>query len=176
MLKHRRLLGRFNYHNFLRRFIGHLAWKDKETSRKRPNRRTGFLHPGHKRLYVDRHLVACDTSGSMDTEMLSQCLSTVNNISEYVPIDFMQFDHDTTEEPKPFKKAKKELTFKGRGGTCFEPVIEIAEQRRYKSVVIITDGCAGAPKQPKMPVLWVMPPGDYNPPVEWGKRVRMSLR
>jgi predicted metal-dependent peptidase len=164
---------KINWRNLLRKFYGNYIWPESEATRKRPNRRTGLIHPGTKKTSVDRHLVAIDTSGSVDSDLLAQFLSTINQMTDYVPIDLMQFDWDKTEDPKPFDMRRKNYAFKGRGGTSFDPVMKTVKERRYKSVVILTDGQAAAPEKPKAAVVWVLPMG-CQPPVDWGLRVHMT--
>ena len=164
---------RINWGNLIRRFLGNLAWKDREPTRKRPNRRTGFIHPGYKKVLIGRNLVAIDTSGSISPLMLSEFLSVINNMSEYVPIDLLQFDAEVTTNPKPWDKKRKSYAFTGRGGTNFEPVMEVVKKGRYKSVIILTDGEASSPSRPRARVLWVLPSG-YKPPVDWGQVVNME--
>ena len=164
---------KINWRNILRRFYGNFIWPESEATRKRPNRRTGLIHPGTKKTSVDRHLVAVDTSGSVDSDLLAQFLSTINQMTDYVPIDLMQFDWEKTEDPRPFSIRRKNFMFKGRGGTSFDPVMKVVKERRYKSVVILTDGQASAPEKPKAAVVWVLPVG-CNPPVDWGMKVHMT--
>jgi predicted metal-dependent peptidase len=163
---------RINWRNLLRQFYGNMAWHEKEATRKRPNRRTGLIHPGNRKIHVDRHLVVADTSGSTQG-LLPQFLSVINEMTEYFPIDFMQCDCGIKELPKPFDRKRKEYTFTGLGGTDFQPIIDIVNERRYKSVVILTDGAAPECTQPKARVVWVLPEG-MKPPVEWGMRIHMA--
>ncbi|MEM4251326.1 MAG: VWA-like domain-containing protein [Candidatus Bathyarchaeia archaeon] len=164
---------KINWRNHVRRFLGNHSWKDREATRKRPNRRMGYEFAGNRRLYVDRHLVAVDTSGSIDSELLSQFLSIVNSMLDYMPIDLMQFDAEKTAGPIPFDRRRVQYEFTGRGGTCFEPVMKTVRDKHYKSVTIITDGIADVCSKPNADVLWVLPKG-CNPPVDWGKRVYME--
>jgi len=165
---------RINWKNKIRTWFGNMAWKDKTVTRKRPNRRTGFIHPGSKREFVDRWLVAADTSGSIDADLLAQWIGVMNQLSEMLPVDFMQFDCDKTEDPHPYNRRHKSLEFKGRGGTSFQPVIDIANKARYRGLMILTDGCAPAPTKPDCSkVLWVLPEGQ-NPPVDWGDKVYLT--
>jgi predicted metal-dependent peptidase len=164
---------KINWRNKIRTFFGNLAWKYRQSTRKRPDRRYGYMFPGKKKLFVDRWLVAADTSGSVDADLLSQWLGVVNQLADEFPIDFMQFDCEKTEDPWPFDRRKLKLEFKGRGGTDFQPVMDIVEKRRYKGVMLLTDGEASAPTKPKIAkVLWVLPAG-HNPPVDWGQRVHL---
>lgn len=164
---------RINWRNILRQFYGNIAWPEREATRKRPNRRTGIVHPGYRRLQLDRHLVVADTSGSIDSDLLAQFLSIINQVSEQMPIDFMQVDCEKQTDPRPFDRRCVEMTFLGRGGTDFAPIMQMVEERHYKSVVILTDGEAGEVPKPSAEVVWVLPAG-HNPPVDWGKRIHME--
>lgn len=165
---------KINWRNKIRTWFGNIAWKDRHSTRKRPNRRTGYIHPGYKKSYVDRWLIAADTSGSIDSDLLSQWIGVVNQLTEVLPIDFMQFDCDKTQDPRPYDRRRLNLEFKGRGGTSFDPVMKIVDERHYKGVMILTDGEASKPPKPRAArVLWVLPKG-HHPPVEWGERVYLT--
>jgi predicted metal-dependent peptidase len=164
---------RVNWRNVLRQFYGNQVWHEREATRKRPNRRTGYIHPGARKIQLDRHLVAVDTSGSIDSDLLAQFLATVNQMTDYVPIDIMQCDCGVTETPRPFDRRKKEFEFKGRGGTSFQPIMDVVNERHYKSVVVLTDGQASECTQPKARVVWVLPVGN-TVPVDWGMKIYMS--
>jgi len=165
---------KINWRNKIRTGFGNHSWKDRVNTRKRPNRRTGYIHPGTRKSYVDRWLVAADTSGSIDSDMLKDWLGVLNGLAEDFPIDFMQFDCEKTEEPHPYDRKRTKLEFKGRGGTSFQPVIDIVNKGRYRGVMLLTDGCAEAPTKPRMAkVIWVMPEG-HKAPVEWGDKVYLT--
>jgi len=167
-------IKRMNWRNLILSWFGLQKWRERRYTRKRPNRRTGFQHPGTRSILVDRWLIAADTSGSVDDELLSQWGGVVNQLAEEMPIDFMQFDCSTTSKPKPFERKMLDIEFKGRGGTSFQPVIDIVNDKHYKGVMILTDGEASAPTRPEgAKVLWVMPEGK-SAPVEWGERVYLS--
>ena len=165
-------IKKINWRNKIRVWFGSHAWKDRISTRKKPNRRTGFVHPGYRKSYVDKYLVAADTSGSVDPELLGEWVGVINQLVEYLPIDFMQFDCSKQTDPKPYDRRQLKLEFKGRGGTDFQPVMDLVKERGYKGVMILTDGGAPAPTQPRARVLWVLPAG-CNPPVEWGDRVHL---
>lgn len=167
-------IQKINWRNLIRTWFGNQAWKDRRYTRKKPNRRTGLMHPGTKRLYVDRWLVAADTSGSIDPDLLAEWVGVLNQLVEELPIDFMQFDCDKTQDPKPYERRRMKIEFHGRGGTDFQPVMDIVVQRRYKGVMILTDGEASEPtRPPRARVLWVLPVGK-NPPCEWGECIHMK--
>lgn len=159
---------------YLRRYLGNMITHKTEPTITRPNKRYGLPFPGKKRTYADRKLVAIDTSGSIGDKELRQFLAEINKLSEIQPIDLITFDDGIQEGPKAYDRKRKSYNFTGRGGTSFKEVFEIAGQRRYASVIMLTDGCAGVPDKPASvrDVLWVLT-GTGNPPVEWGKRVRI---
>jgi|GEM_PF-6360640 len=161
-----------NWRNLIRRFGGNLIWKHKEITLKRPNRRTGLLHPGYKREHTDRLLVALDNSMSTNN-LTPDFLGVINGMTDFMPIDIVQFDSDITYGPKTFRRKSNHICV-GRGGTSFQPVINLVDKMRYKGVVILTDGEAGSCSRPKKAhVLWVLPQGK-TPPVEWGVRVHLN--
>lgn len=165
---------KINWRNLIRVWFGNQVWKNRIYTRKRPNRRTGLIHPGTRRSYIDRWLVAADTSGSIDADLLAEWIGVLNQLADEIPIDFMQFDCDKTQDPKPYERRRLSLEFHGRGGTDFQPVMEIVKQRHYKGVMILTDGAAPEPTRPgTAQVLWVCPIGK-NPPCEWGTTVHMQ--
>jgi predicted metal-dependent peptidase len=158
---------RIDWRALLKMLMGAFSWHERESTRKRVNRRTGFIHPGYRKLKVDRQLVVIDTSGSTFMGgLLGRFLTLVNSMVEECPIDLAQVDCSVTEQPKPYEQHCKEFTFKGNGGTSFDPIMDIVDEKGYKSVVIFTDGQASAPREPKNArVIWVTPEG-MEPPVD----------
>ena len=159
----------------LRHYFGKIISSDKVPSFKKPNRRYPYPYLGKVSKSIDRKLIAIDTSASVGDNELSQFLTEVNKLSEIQPVDVMLFDWDITQEPKAFDRKKQEYNFKGRGGTNFEPVMKIAEERRYSSLIILTDGEAAATPRPRYVkhIIWVLV-GESDPPVDWGMRVRVT--
>ncbi len=162
---------KINWRAFIRTFAGNILWREKRHTRKRPNRRTGYAHPGSKRIHVDRLLVALDSSGSVfsSPDLIGEFISTINGMTEFFPVDMLQFDAEITEKPHPWDNKKINYTVKGGGGTNFEDVMQTAIKQRYKACIVLTDGIAPAPtRPPATKVLWCLPAGDYKPPVDWG--------
>lgn len=164
-------IKRINWKAYMITWFGNQIWRERMTTRKRPNRRTGYIHPGYRKSLCDKWLIAADTSGSIDKDLLAEWGGVLNQLVEEIPIDFMQFDCSVQTEPKPYEQKMLDIEFKGRGGTNFEPVIDIADKKGYKGVCILTDGEAPAPSKPRNArVLWVLPVG-HKPPVDWGERI-----
>jgi predicted metal-dependent peptidase len=164
-----------SWERYLKYYIGRMASPAKVRTMKRPDKRFGFPYCGTRRKYVDRKLVAIDTSGSIGDDELSQFLAEVNRLAEIHPVDLVLFDDGIQLGPISFHRKHATFDFKGRGGTDFSKVFELASERKYQSVIMLTDGCAGAPEYPQgvKDVLWVLT-GSGNPPVEWGERVRIT--
>ena len=163
-----------SWERYLKHYLGQLVSPKMIRTMKRPDRRFGYPYAGKKRGYTDRKLVAIDTSGSIGEDELAQFLAEVNKLAEIQPVDLVVFDDGIQQGPMPFNKKHSDFDFKGRGGTDFTEVFKMAEERRYQSVIMLTDGCAGAVEYPAgvRDVLWVLT-GSGNPPVEWGERVRI---
>jgi predicted metal-dependent peptidase len=163
---------RIHWTGILRHFYGNAVTNIREATRKRLNRRTGFLNPGYRKASCGRHLVAVDTSMSIREGLLGQFFGFFNQLMGDFPIDIMQFDREVTQKPQPYDRKTAVFEFKGRGGTSFQPVMDIAKS--YESVLIFTDGAAEAVEPPEngAEVVWLLPEG-CNPPVSWGKVVHI---
>jgi predicted metal-dependent peptidase len=159
----------------LREYLGLFSTTKKESTLKRPNRRYGYPFPGIKRKHIDKILCAVDSSGSISEDSLKRFLTEMNTIQETHPVDLVVFDDGITQGPMPFTRKRKTFEFKGRGGTNFSKVMELASKDKYKCLVILTDGCAAACDYPKgvVDVIWCLV-DDGKPPVEWGKKVHIK--
>jgi len=167
--------SKVSWRKFLREYFGNLITSNFQSTFKRPNRRFGYPYCGKKRTFTDRKLVAIDTSGSVSDRDLAQFLTEVNKLSEIQPVDLQLFDHALQGKVQPFEKKHVRFDFTGRGGTCFEPVMELAEKRKYKSLIMLTDGEASAPQKPNgvKDILWVIV-GKSKPPVDWGTVIHID--
>lgn len=163
-----------SWERYLKHYLGQMISSTTIRTMKRPDRRFGYPYAGKKRGYTDKKLVAIDTSGSIGEDELAQFLAEVNRLAEIQPVDMVVFDDGIRQGPIPFNRKHAEFDFKGRGGTDFKEVFKLAEERRYQSVIVLTDGCAGSVEYPHgvRDVLWVLT-GVGDPPVEWGERVRI---
>ncbi len=159
---------------YLRQHLGNMITCRSESTFKRPNRRFGYPYCGTKRKHSDRKLVLIDTSGSVGEEELAQFLVEVNKLCEIQPVDLQLFDHQLQGPCRPFERRHVSYEFKGRGGTSFAEGFKLAEERRYQSVIMLTDGAADPIPKPRFvrDILWVIT-GEGKPPVEWGKIVKI---
>jgi predicted metal-dependent peptidase len=113
-------------------------------------------------------IVAIDTSGSMEDNMLRKILGEIDNLRSYTQckLTLIQCDaaiHKIDEfdeyELTNFEKYK----VIGRGGTSFVPVFDYLDKKQreevyqFDTVIYITDGFGDFPKEsPNYPVLWLI--------------------
>lgn len=140
-------------------FSSAILSSQRQLTRMRPNRRTGFLQMGSTRQFDTHLLVAIDVSGSITSEVLADFYSSVNRIFRYgiTQIDVCQFDADMGPI-ETLHRTSTEVTIKGRGGTSFQPIFDYIcnERHDYDGLLILTDGQAPPPTgSPRIPVLWV---------------------
>ena len=160
-----------NWKKEVRYFINKLVMMGRKTTRMRPNRRYGVTSPGTKRNYTSKLLIAFDTSGSVSDEQLGYFVSELNGMIEHVQADFIQFDTQVYGEPQPFSKKASKIDIVGRGGTCFDPIIEMVDEKNYDGLVIFTDGYAPFPPKPKARMLWAVCEQDSGVEFPYGKKV-----
>jgi len=159
----------------LREYLGLFSTTKKSYTMKRPNRRFGYPFPGTKRKYVDKVLCAIDSSGSISEDSLRRFLTEINTINETHPVDLVVFDTVIQQGPIPFTRKRKTFEFKGRGGTDFKAVMELATSGKYKCLVLLTDGAAPSVDYPRgvQDVIWALV-DEGTPPVTWGKQVQIK--
>ena len=131
----------------------------------RPNRRfiaSGKYLPSLHTPCLEEIAVAVDTSGSISNEELEQFTGEVTSIlhdTNPERIHFLQcdtevrVDEEYTRENLPLK-----VTYEGRGGTCFSPVIDHINEKHpgVSALVYLTDlESNDFGDQPHYPVLWV---------------------
>ena len=160
-----------NWKKEVRWFINKLVLMGRRNTRMRPNRRYGFDSPGTKRNYTSKLLVAFDTSGSVSDSQLSYFATELNGLIDHVHVDFIQFDTVIHGDPEEYSKKASNIKIKGRGGTCFEPVIKMADERKYDGLIVFTDGYAPFPKKPKARMLWAVCERDKDVDFPYGKKV-----
>lgn len=164
-----------SWERYLKHHLGQMISSTTIRTMKRPDRRFGYPYAGKKRGYTDRKLVAIDSSGSVGDDELAQFLAEINKLAEIQPVDLVVFDTEIQQGPIPFNRKHADFNFSGRGGTSFAPVFNMAEERKYQSVIMLTDGGASETPYPNgvRDVLWVLT-GGGNPPVDWGTRVYIT--
>lgn len=164
-----------NWKKQVRYFINQLVVVGRKSTRSRDNRRTSdivpYLYAGSKRKYSSRLLIAFDTSGSVSDKKLKAFHGELNGMIDYVKTEIICFDTVCHGEPVEYSKKKNKMEIKGRGGTCFEPVIRLADEMKYDGLIIFTDGYAPIPPRPKTRVMWCLTSEDDVHSFPYGKKV-----
>ena len=151
-----------NWKEVLRRFVdqamkGDYSWL-------RPNRRylqSGFYLPSLHSEEIGHIVIAVDTSGSVDEEMLTQFASELTSIMEDYKTSCDILYCDTRIHKHQFVTSD-DLPIKfepcGYGGTDFRPPFKWVKDNQVTPVCLIylTDMCCHAfpSEEPSYPVLW----------------------
>jgi predicted metal-dependent peptidase len=141
-----------NWRSVLRQFIGSINRGGRSTSIKRINKRFPYIHPGIKRSYEAKLLIAIDQSGSVSNEMLVEFFGELNSLTKKVSIDVIPFDTRVKEQNLfTWKRgtnivAQRELG----GGTDFNAPTDFANapknRGRWDGLLIMSDGECNAPR------------------------------
>ena len=164
-----------NWKKVLEGFRGQVLSMDRQLTRMRPSRRTGFENMGSLRKFTSRLLVAIDVSGSISSEGVSYFLGVVNSAFRYgiTEIEVIQFETIVTRS-QTLHHAMRETIALGRGGTNFQAPVDYAAERNFDGLVILTDGFAPPPVIPehfRTRILWVCESEEsYQQHAEWMRR------
>ncbi|MDO4510200.1 MAG: VWA-like domain-containing protein [Bacteroidales bacterium] len=153
--------ARIDYRKVLARFRASVLSQARRLTRMRPNRRSGFDQMGSRYHFTTRLIVGVDVSASVSSEQLQHFYTTINRFFRYgiKEIDVVQFDH-ALGEVKSISKASPKVEVTGRGGTSFQPFVDlVARSPQYDGAIIYTDGGAPFPDIPptmRTPLCWVI--------------------
>lgn len=154
-----------NWRAVLRQFVGSLVRGRRTTSIKRINRRYPYIHPGVKRGYTAKLLIAIDESGSVDDSMLEMFFSELEQLTRKVDVTLLHFDCDCSEaDVYEWKKGTRPKLDRVRGGgTNFDAptrmVNDPKNRGRWDGMLIMTDGGAGAPEPSRIKRGWILGQG-----------------
>lgn len=155
------LKPKINYKTILKSFRASILSSKRLLTRMKPSRRYDFTYMGYKNEFITKILFAVDISGSINSYDLKNAFSIINNFFKYgvKEIFVICFDTEIKGEKLTLKKAVKEVTISGRGGTSFDPIINyIDKDKSYDGLIIFTDGYATIPNFPKnrrTKILWL---------------------
>lgn len=156
-----------DWRSVLRQFVGTLVRGARASSIKRINRRYPYVHPGVKRSYSAKLLVARDESGSVSKQMLELFFGELNSLTRKVEIDFLPFDSDcSNNDVVRWSKGTipEAATMRTKcGGTDFNAPTRVfndpRNRGRWDGLLILTDGGAPAPIPSRAKRGWVLAPG-----------------
>jgi predicted metal-dependent peptidase len=146
----------FDWKGYLKRFVGNSVFTFTKKLRRKFNKRYTD-NPGLKIKHKNHILIGVDTSGSVNTRELEHFMSEMVHVQKTGhQITVAQCDTNLSDV-SPFRK-NADWQIKGRGGTCFQPVIDhFNEMRgRYTALIYLTDGEAPAPENCPKNTLWVL--------------------
>lgn len=150
--------AKFNWKAYLRQFAGGSVRSEIKSSRKKINRRLEKEQvPGKKFLRRKHILVGIDTSGSVSDEELKEFMNEIHHIYKAgAEITIAQCDTDIKSVEK--YQPTKDIEIKGRGGTEFDPIIELFNKgiSTYTCLIYLTDGEASCTVKPRGRVLWTL--------------------
>lgn len=152
-----------DYRHMLSFFRTSVLSSKRTLTRMKPSRRFGFDAMGSRYELKSKLLVAVDVSGSVSYKNLACFFSIINRFFKYgiEKLDIIQFDSVLrTEKPIELKKAQREVTILGRGGTSFQPAADYyCKHIEYDGLIYFTDGHAPLPvfkTKRHIDVLWIL--------------------
>ena len=147
--------AKFDWKGYLRRFAGGSSKTYTKKLRRKYNKRYEDS-PGLKIKQKKHILVAVDTSGSVSQNELVEFFQEINHIHKTgTEITVVQCDAaiSSIESFNP----RKEIKLHGRGGTSFDPVIDMYNHnKKYCSLIYFTDGECSTNLVPRGRCLWVL--------------------
>lgn len=143
-------IKRHNWKKDLKVFINTVLTSKKKLSQKRVNRRLhdeDYILPGKKKSRNPKLLLVRDTSGSMyDDKVQAELLNEMIQISKSASILVCDCDtkvHQTYE----VRKMGDFKSYKGGGGTSFEPAFAEARKLKVDGIVYLTDTFGSFPEK-----------------------------
>jgi predicted metal-dependent peptidase len=159
----------------LRKFTARCSLMNKQSTRKKRNRRYGLYQPGKKKNTHLNLALCIDESGSIGENEFQQFFGEIDKISDYATITVFQCDTQVNKHYEYRKGQSFERT--GQGGTLYNPMIEAAEKLEVDAIIIFGDmDCfEDNIKKPKVPLMWATIRGN-KPPVDWGYRCEIEVK
>ena len=151
-----------DWRNVLRNFVGSLERGNSTSSMKRINKRYPYIHPGKKRGYTAKLLVAVDQSGSVSDQMLSLFFGELASLTKRVSVTILPFDYTVADKDMvEWKKGTNPDIKRVRtGGTDFEAPTRFANdpknRGRWDGMLILTDGECSKPSTSRIKRGWVL--------------------
>jgi predicted metal-dependent peptidase len=153
-------LPKFNWRAYLRKFVGCSMSADVKTTRTKENVRFPDA-AGKKIKQMSTILVAIDTSGSVDKDLLQIFFAELKHINQCgSEVDIMQCDAKGYPV-KPIKEYVLDnlIRVEGRGGTDFNPPVNyyVENKDKYQALIYFTDGECSPPDLSPNNILWLIP-------------------
>lgn len=166
--------AKFDWKGYLRRFAGGSQKVYTKKTRRKYNKRYED-NPGLK-IKPRRHILfAIDTSGSVSTPELKECVNELYHIHKTgTEITVVQAD-TAISHVGPFNH-RADFKIHGRGGTDFQPVIDYFNENvhKYTCLIYFTDGEAPAPSPARGRMLWVLSSKSRLNPELVGPQIKLN--
>lgn len=149
-----------NWRAVLRQFIGSTIRGGRTTSIKRISRRYPYIHPGLKRSYQAKLLIAVDQSSSVGNEMIAEFFGELSTLVKKVDISVVYFDTECGEVNE-WRRGQAPKPIRARaGGTDFNaPTALINDPKnrgRWDGLLIMSDGECSKPVPSKVKRGWII--------------------
>ena len=146
---------KFDWKGYLKRFVGNSTVSYTKKLRRKYNKRYSD-NPGLKIKFKNNILVGVDTSGSVSNKELKEFMSELTHMHKtghQITVAQCDTQINSVEEFNP----RKDWEIKGRGGTVFQPVIDLFNKKKgvYTALIYLTDGEAATPEDCPKNTLWV---------------------
>ena len=177
-------IKRHNWKKDLKVFVNTVLTSTKRLSQKRINRRlpdADYILPGKKKSRNPKLLLVRDTSGSMyDDKVQAELLNEMIQISKSATV--LVCDCDTRVHQTYTVRSESDFkSYKGGGGTSFEPAFEEARKLKVDGIVYLTDTDGSFPNKKDIGkyaahTIWVTfdDNRDIKSKVPFGKHVNIS--
>lgn len=144
-----------DWKRYLRRYLGNEFSERVRKSKKRESRRFPDA-AGNRHQRKSRILVAIDTSGSISMPEYNEFFGQISTLTSTTNFRVVECDARIQHEYE--FKGKPNQLLHGGGGTNFQPVIDMFNERRkeFEALVYFTDGEASIPKNTPSDTLWVI--------------------
>jgi len=145
----------FDWKGYLRRFVGNSTISYTKKLRRKYNKRYSD-NPGLKIKFKNNILIGVDTSGSVSNDELKEFMNELTHMHKTghkITVAQCDTQINSVEEFNP----RKDWEIKGRGGTRFQPVIDLFNKKKgvYTALIYLTDGEAATPEDCPKNTLWV---------------------
>lgn len=154
------------WEKLLQQFFGSFTRGERVKSIKRINKKYPYEHPGHRRTYLPKLVIAIDQSGSVSDDNIALMFGVIFGLSKLIDFTIIFFDTEVdTSNIVTWKRGQRapKLTRTRTGGTDFNAPVLWANSPenagKYDGMVILTDGECSEPVYSRMKKAWLIVPG-----------------
>lgn len=166
--------SKVNWKQQLRQFFVNSTYFERESTRKKRNRRYGTLFSGKKKKPALKIAILVDESGSVSNQELEQFYGEIKAIHTMVQPEIWVIQMDTEAKNVYKYDPKVKVERRCQGGTYYMPGINKAVELEVDAMIILGDGdCADQLTKPKIPVLWALVRNAKNPS-DFGKVIHIE--